>query len=217
MKNYQIKCVILGNSTVGKTSILNSYFSGRFDASTDSTLGAVFRQKLINLDDDERISLQFWDTAGQERYRALIPMYTRGANIALIVFDITNRDSFRSLDEWVQFASMYNNTEIIIISNKSDLDISNINNPIQKSEIDFLLEKYNCKYFSVSAKTNENIDLLIDYVLELGRKITQSYCTLKESKEYEKSMFKSNSSSSIISLNNSSYYEYIRSYNCCNI
>ena len=90
-----IKCVIIGDSNVGKTSIIHNYMKKK-SLSTNTTLGAVFwsLSKTIN---GNKININLWDTAGQERYNSLIPMYTRGADIILFVFDLTDKYSFNNI------------------------------------------------------------------------------------------------------------------------
>ena len=100
-----IKCVILGDSCVGKTSIMNRYSTGKFFERSDTTLGAVFFTQKIKAD-NKFIGLDFWDTAGQERYRSLLPMYLREASIIILVYDINNLQSFYSL-EYFKICSPY--------------------------------------------------------------------------------------------------------------
>ena len=95
MKTFNIKCVTIGNSCVGKTSIIQSFLTNNISDTHDSTIGASFVSKRFrNKEKDEELNLRIWDTAGQERYKSLIPMYLRGSNIAIIVYDITNFNSF---------------------------------------------------------------------------------------------------------------------------
>lgn len=169
---FPIKCVILGDSTVGKTSIIRRYFYNHTDDKEQSTIGAMFLQKFIDYTDDTRVQLQFWDTAGQERYKALVPMYVKGANIVLIAYDITNKQSFESIDRWVGFLLNLQNVKIVLISNKNDLAhkkvISNVMGQRKADEID-------AQFFDVSAKENTNINKLFDYIIETGKKVSKSY------------------------------------------
>ena len=94
------KLVLLGASAVGKTSICARYVFGDFDTNTRSTIGASFLTKKMKVD-DRKVKLQIWDTAGQERFRSMAPMYYRGAEAALCVFDLTGRDTFNAMKGWV--------------------------------------------------------------------------------------------------------------------
>jgi len=117
------KLVLLGNSGVGKTSLAIRYVQGIYQADQGSTIGASFLTKRMFLD-DWKVKLQIWDTAGQERFKSMTPMYYRGSNAALLVYDITQADSFQKMKEWVRELNI-NIAEPIIIAiagNKCDLE-----------------------------------------------------------------------------------------------
>lgn len=100
--SMQKKVVILGDSGVGKTSILFRYIFDRFDQSNLPTLGASFKSKMITLpSENDQIKLNLWDTAGQEKFKSLTRMYYQDAEAALIVYDTTFRESFESAKNWV--------------------------------------------------------------------------------------------------------------------
>ena len=167
-----VKCVILGNSTVGKTSILNSYFYDKSDETVDSTIGAVYVTKLFKNYFDEEVRLHIWDTAGQERDRSLVPMYLRGANIAILVYDISNRDSFNDLDNWLLNITNHSDIEIIIVANKADLrDGEYKEYLIPELKGENYANNFNIKFFSVSAKTKQNISELFEYILNKGTEL----------------------------------------------
>ena len=179
-----VKCVILGNSTVGKTSILNSYFYDKSDETVDSTIGAVYVTKLFKNYFDEEVRLHMWDTAGQERYRSLVPMYLRGANIAILVYDISNRESFDDLDKWLLSITHYTDIEIIVVANKADLrDIEYKGYLIPELKGKYYAKNLNIKFFSVSAKTKQNISELFEYILNKGTELYNN--KIKEKKNDE--------------------------------
>eukprot|EP00966_Prymnesium_polylepis_P097662 2261955-Prymnesium_polylepis.1 len=91
------KLVFIGDQSVGKTSIISSSMYDTFDA---STIGIDFVSKSVPVDEGT-VRLQLWDTAGQERFRSLIPSYIRDSHVAVVVFDITNRESFTSTAKWI--------------------------------------------------------------------------------------------------------------------
>lgn len=99
MTTRTLKVVLVGDTQVGKSSILNRFVDENFKPETNSTIGAAFYVKLVDTQ-KERIRLQLWDTAGQEKYRSLAPMYYRQAQVALIVYDVTSRQSFDSIEKW---------------------------------------------------------------------------------------------------------------------
>ena len=98
--NNEFKVVIMGDSSVGKTSILQRFHQDCFDFQMDTTIGASFLTKTINTSKGDVI-INLWDTAGQERYRSLIPTYARGSNAAIICFDLTSLISFNYIDKCI--------------------------------------------------------------------------------------------------------------------
>ncbi|UZJ56602.1 hypothetical protein CBS101457_005922 [Exobasidium rhododendri] len=118
-----LKVVILGAQGVGKTSLVHRYTSGHFSASSvPSTIGASFLTKKLIVD-DVKVRLQLWDTAGQERFRSMAPMYYRGSNAAVIVYDITNPSSFQDVKTWIDELRKNVHSDLIIhiVGSKADL------------------------------------------------------------------------------------------------
>ena len=99
---YTVKCVLLGNQGVGKSTMLGILTTGRFDHAIVSTIAIDFAIKKITLPDynNHQIKLQIWDTAGQEKFKSIVRSYLRDVYVAFLVFDITDRDSWDSLEEW---------------------------------------------------------------------------------------------------------------------
>lgn len=123
--SMQKKVVILGDSGVGKTSILFRYIFDKFDNSNLPTLGASFKSKTIPLpSENSQIKLNLWDTAGQEKFKSLTRMYYQEAEAAIIVYDTTFRESFESAKNWVQDLRENANVPdvlIVLVGNKCDL------------------------------------------------------------------------------------------------
>ena len=94
-----MKIVVIGDSGVGKTSLLQQYMNGKMNAQTKPTIGADFSKKTIEVDGQE-VTLQIWDTAGQERFQSLGYAFYRGADCCALVYDLTNSSSFENLDKW---------------------------------------------------------------------------------------------------------------------
>ena len=173
MKEYKMKCVILGDSSVGKTSIIQHFLIGYFDERIDSTIGASFVSKqFVNKEKNETVKFQVWDTAGQERYRAMIPMYVRDAQVALIVYDITNYDSFLNLKTWLKFFEHDPDICIVIISNKNDLVHLKDSRIKNQDALDFSKDN-NAFFFDVSAKEGTNINKLFDFLLNKCKNLKQ--------------------------------------------
>merc|ERR1711934_247432 len=119
----EVKVVLLGDMGVGKSSIALRLVHDQFNANSVTTVGAVCWTKSVSTVNGP-VKLQLWDTAGQERYHALAPLYYRGASVAVVVYDITRRDTFSTLKDWVRELKMQgpSNILIAIAGNKADLE-----------------------------------------------------------------------------------------------
>lgn len=117
------KVVLIGDSGVGKTSVLASLTGKSFDFDQKATIGVEFAVKTLELENGSRIKLQIWDTAGQERYRSISRSYYRGAVAGIVVYDITDHSSFEHVDKWVTELRTHakEDSVIMLIGNKRDL------------------------------------------------------------------------------------------------
>ena len=117
------KLIFLGDQSVGKSCILNRFMNDTFIEEYQATIGLDFQSKNVQIDNQD-IHLLLYDTAGQEKFRALIPMYTRDANIILLVYDVTSKDSFLHLSDWLRDLTNVKKEEVIfaVVGNKIDLD-----------------------------------------------------------------------------------------------
>ncbi|CAH1981095.1 unnamed protein product [Acanthoscelides obtectus] len=122
-ESYNFKVVLLGEGCVGKTSLVLRYVEDKFNSKHISTIQASFLNKKINLDGN-RVNLAIWDTAGQEKFHALGPIYYRSSNGAVLVYDITDEDSFQKVKSWVKELRKMLGVDIslVIVGNKSDLE-----------------------------------------------------------------------------------------------
>ena len=156
------KVVFIGDSGVGKTSIVQRIKTSKFDGNFDSTIGASAVTKEVQTSQGI-ITLNIWDTAGQERYRSLIQTYARNANCAVLCFDLTSLHSFQSLNSWI--ADIRNicdvSCRIIIVGNKVDLE-----QIISDSLISEWCEDSNFRYIVTSAKSGVGIDQLLNLMAE---------------------------------------------------
>ena len=156
------KISILGNTTTGKTSIINHALYNKFDPSYTSTIGVDFSSKSMTIKGNQ-VRFQFWDTAGQERFRSLIPNYIRDAGVVMLVYDITNLSAFQAIETWAsEVHEISKSIPIILIGNKSDmLDQRKISfDEGKKLSIDI-----KALYFmEVSAKTGDNILNLMEAI-----------------------------------------------------
>ena len=183
----EIKLVLVGHQFVGKTCIVRMATTGLFDEDTISTLGASYTSKTITTSSKE-VRLQIWDTAGQERYRAMTPMYYRGAQVALVVYSVDNLESFQAIDQWIESLreSADPNIIIFIAGNKADLEDSRA---VTLQQGEDTAKKYGAHFAEVSAKTGMGVeDLFTDIAntfLEKNSKetatTTQTGIDIKES------------------------------------
>jgi small GTP-binding protein len=149
------RIVTIGDSSVGKTSIVKKFVRDTFDPTEKNTVGALY-DTFTDTIDGRDIEVQIWDTAGQEQYRSLSPVYFRSAAAALLVFDITNRLSFDNLDEWlISFRNASTAQALLfLIGNKSDLEDSR---KVQKFEGKDWADRHDCDYFETSARAGIGI------------------------------------------------------------
>ena len=152
------KLIFLGDQSVGKSCILNRFMNDTFKEDYQATIGLDFQSKNVQIDNKD-IQILLYDTAGQEQFRSLIPMYTRDANIILLVYDITWKDSFIHLPDWLKDLTNIKKDEVIfaLVGNKIDLD--------EKREVSIeegqkIAEENNFIFQEVSAKTGSGFSEL---------------------------------------------------------
>ncbi|KAG0417823.1 Ras-related protein Rab-5A [Dictyocoela roeselum] len=179
------KMVILGHYSVGKTSMVLQYVKKCFNPNEESTIGAAFMTKTILLD-NQAIKFEIWDTAGQERYNSLIPMYYRGANVALIVYDITCPESFEVAKKWVAELSKEKprNFLKVVVGNKVDLAETR---RVSYDEVSRFCRENGMMFFEASAKTGENIEKIFTDIATVlpkdARKDRQPIITIRSDKK----------------------------------
>ncbi|XP_055335640.1 ras-related protein Rab-21-like [Paramacrobiotus metropolitanus] len=164
--SYDFKLVLLGEGCVGKTSLVLRYVENRFNEKHESTLQASFLNKKLNIG-GKRINLAIWDTAGQERFHALGPIYYRDSQGALLVYDITDEDSFQKVRNWVkELRKMLGNDAVLaIVGNKIDLEKQR-HVPVETAEE--YAASVGAKHFHTSAKQNKGIEELF---LDLSKRM----------------------------------------------
>lgn len=162
-----LKIVLLGDSGVGKTALMNQYVNQKFCQQYKATIGADFMTKEIEID-DRRITLQIWDTAGQERFQSLGRSFYRGADCCVLMFDLTNTQSFTHLDYWYNefFYTVQNPAPFILLGNK--LDQNQYRCVSQSSIKSWSLFKDNIPYFEISAKTGQGVDNAFMTIVKLA-------------------------------------------------
>ncbi|KAJ3435382.1 ras and ef-hand domain-containing protein [Anaeramoeba flamelloides] len=151
-----VKILIVGNQSVGKTCILIRFSDNEFTYSTVPTIGVDFKEKTHKID-NKLVRIQGWDTAGQERFRTMSNSFYRNAHAVMIVFDITNKDSFKNVPFWVENVKNYSNENVLIclVGNKSDLEEKR---KVGKEKINECVEKFNLQYFETSSLNGKGVN-----------------------------------------------------------
>ena len=153
--DFIFKVLLLGNSDVGKVSLLLSYIDKVCSDIYVPTIGADFRVKTLELE-NKKIKMQIWDTAGQERFRNVISSYFRGAHGILLIYDVNNRDSFKSLEIWLEEIekNAIKNVSKILIGNKNDLPDEK---EVKTEEGEAFAKKNGMQFIETSCKMNINV------------------------------------------------------------
>eukprot|EP00918_Siedleckia_nematoides_P063740 GHVU01138688.1.p1 GENE.GHVU01138688.1~~GHVU01138688.1.p1 ORF type:complete len:212 (-),score=36.97 GHVU01138688.1:255-890(-) len=166
------KIIILGDSGVGKTSLMNQYVNKKFSNQYRATIGADFMSKELNVD-DTHVTLQIWDTAGQERFQSLGVAFYRGAECCVLVFDLTNPKSLESLESWrKEFLGQASprdpdNFPFVVIGNKVDMEAER---KVSNARAVAWCQAYNIPFFEASARNAIKVDEAFE---EIARKALQ--------------------------------------------
>nr|ABD65429.1 Rab2 [Suberites domuncula] len=153
---YLFKYIIIGDTGVGKSCLLLQFTDKRFQPVHDLTIGVEFGARMINIE-GKQIKLQIWDTAGQESFRSITRSYYRGAAGALLVYDITRRETFDHLTTWLEDARQHSSSNMVImlIGNKSDLDAKR---EVKSEEGLAFAKEHGLVFMETSAKTAANVE-----------------------------------------------------------
>ena len=164
MSDVCLKILLVGDSSVGKTTLLLQYVDGKFSENHITTIGVEYKDKEITVN-NRKINLQIWDTSGQERYQSITKNFYRNADGILFVFDVTNEESFNHIKNWLMTSEdVEKNFKKIMVGNKIDLEDKIV---INKEKADKFAEKKNMKCFLTSAKDGINVDTIFQEIAEL--------------------------------------------------
>ena len=218
---YKIKLVFLGDSNVGKTSIIHRFCENKFEENgIVSTIAVVFKNKFLKIDTYTQVNMNIWDTAGQEKYRSMTRDYLRNSHGVFLVFDLSNKKSFDSLNLWL---GELNNSDInknyvkMLIGNKYDSKTKEVDKETAKK----FGEENDMKYLEVSAKDGINIESMFEMMGTACAKILEkenkgeadkSESRFKKKKEKEEA-FKTNSILSAKEFNKD--IKQIKEHSCC--
>ncbi|CAF1272310.1 unnamed protein product [Rotaria sordida] len=177
----RFKMVLLGESGVGKSSLALRFTKGQFQEFIESTIGAAFFTPTLKIDQNTSLQVELWDTAGQERYHSLPQMYYRGPQAALVVYDITNFDSFLEAKKWIRELRQINTNEMVIglAGNKVDLVTEN-KRQVDTREVVEYADENRLIFMEISAKQGDNVtEIFINIAKQVV--VKQSASTLHKS------------------------------------
>ena len=176
--NYLLKFIVIGDSSVGKSNILLRYTQNEFNQEYQSTIGVEFGAKNIKIN-NKIYRIQIWDTAGQENFRSITRAYYKNSVCALVVYDITKRESFENVQSWIQDCRNQSPKTIImvLVGNKDDLE-----NEIDVSfdEGEQFAKNNNMIFYETSAKTGKNVNEIFENTVNnISKKIEENYYDLE--------------------------------------
>ena len=176
--DYLLKYIIIGDAAVGKSNLLLRFTQDDFKSEYQLTIGVEFGAKNININ-NKKYRLQIWDTAGQENYRSITRAYYKNSVCAILVYDITNRDSFEHISSWIEdcLAQSPKTVYMILVGNKSDLTEQR---KVSFEEGHQMAKNNNMLFYETSAKSGQNVDKIFqDSAKEINNKINEGYYDLE--------------------------------------
>jgi small GTP-binding protein len=175
--DYLLKYIIIGDAAVGKSNLLLRYAHGQFKPEYQLTIGVEFGAKNIQIK-NKVFRIQIWDTAGQENFRSITRAYYKNSVCALVVYDISSRDSFNNVTTWIEDCKNQSPKTIfmVLVGNKCDL---NDKRQVTAEEGKELADKNDMMFFETSAKDGINVDeIFLNSANEISKKIEQGYYDL---------------------------------------
>lgn len=163
--DYMFKLLIIGNSSVGKTSFLFRYADNSYTSAFVSTVGIDFKVKTV-FRQNKRVKLQIWDTAGQERYRTITTAYYRGAMGFILMYDVTNEESFNAVQDWCTQIKTYSwdNAQVVLVGNKCDREDERVVSAERGKQ---LAQQMGLEFYEASAKDNLNVKAVFERLVDI--------------------------------------------------
>lgn len=162
--NYKVKIALIGDFSIGKSSLLETYIDKHEKSAINATIGVDFRHSIVHKG-NYTYKLHLWDTAGQEQFQAVVTSYFRDLNVAIVLFDVTNINSFNNLDKWVNLVHFINKNEdllIYLVGHKVDYKHREVLESMIRKKIKFL----DCKYFETTIKNPDTINTLFNEIVD---------------------------------------------------
>ena len=160
------KTVLVGESNVGKTCIISQFVLNKFDSESQPSNTAQFNSKEIKLADNTSITLQIWDIAGQTKYRAVSKIFTKDAKALILIYDVTNENSFKELKDFWHANNKNYGAKFFVVANKCDLEDKKVKDEEGKA----FAESIGADFFSISAKNNIGLSQLFERIGEVLKK-----------------------------------------------
>ena len=176
--DYLLKYIIIGDAAVGKSNLLLRYAHGQFKPEYQLTIGVEFGAKNVTIR-NKVYRIQIWDTAGQENFRSITRAYYKNSVCALVVYDISSRDSFNNVSTWIEDCKNQSPKTIfmVLVGNKSDLEDRR---QVSTEEGQELADKYGLLFYETSAKEGTNVnEIFTESAEEISKKIEQGYYDLE--------------------------------------
>ena len=159
------KILVLGDTSVGKSCLLLRFCDNSFQEAHLTTIGLDFRLKTINLKDDRKVKIQIWDTAGEDRFRSITRNYYKGAKGILLIFDVTDKETFTHVRDWIEriHEESPEGITICLVGNKIDMNESRV---ISNEEGKKIADEFKIPYFETSAKSNIGVEEVFTYLVK---------------------------------------------------
>ena len=180
------KVLLLGDSTVGKTCFLLRYCDKRFQEAHLSTIGLDYRLKTMTLESGKKIKLQIWDTAGQDRFRAITKNYYKGANGIILIYDVTNLQTYENVKNWIAQIREEANPNVIIYLAGNKIDVSEEEKVVKTEDGQKIADEFNLPFYETSAKNGDNVNKIFEDLVE---KVDEIYSKLEVANETKNKLY----------------------------
>jgi len=180
------KVLLLGDSTVGKTCFLLRYCDKKFQEAHLSTIGLDYRLKTMTLESGKKIKLQIWDTAGQDRFRAITKNYYKGANGIILIYDVTNLQTYENVKNWIAQIREEANPNVIIYLAGNKIDVSEEEKVVKTEDGQKIADEFNLPFYETSAKNGDNVNKIFEDLVE---KVDEIYSKLEVANETKNKIY----------------------------